>query len=105
MALTKEFLPTIIRSVKLISTSLLFLATTLVPLVNAGTPGPSYDQQTGRIISYEYPDGTRETYGYDGEGEMITFVDRTGAVTHIKYLADGTVEKVLPDGTIQQIGK
>jgi YD repeat-containing protein len=65
---------------------------------NPAPERPVYDSQ-GRMIAYQYADGTRESYAYDEGGRMIRFTDRGGGVTTFRYMSDGSVVTVLPDGT------
>jgi YD repeat-containing protein len=79
-----------------------FLITTSVfgQQMNPSSEGPIYDRE-GRMIMYQYADGTRESYAYDEGGRMIRFTNRGGGVTTFRYMSDGSVVTVLPDGTTQ----
>ena len=89
---------------KTIVVVLLVATTFLSQNVNADSDSGKYDSQ-GRLITYQYPDGTKESYAYDSQGRMYRFVDRAGGVTTFQYTSGGSVVTVLPDGTTQTNGK
>ncbi len=65
--------------------------------LNPPSEGPVYNPK-GQMIEYHYADGTKESYTYDG-WRMIRFTDRGGGVTTFRYLGDGSMVTVMPDGT------
>jgi len=83
---------------KSILATLLITTSIFAQNTNSIPEGPTYDNQ-GRMIAYQYADGTRESYAYDSGWRMIRFMDRAGAVTTFKYNSDGSMVTVMPDGT------
>jgi YD repeat-containing protein len=82
---------------KSILAALLITTSVFGQQMNRSSEGPIYDRE-GRMISYQYADGTQESYAYDG-WRMTRFIDRAGNVTTFRYNSDGSVMTVLPDGT------
>lgn len=56
---------------------------------------------SGRVAARRLPDGSAESWTYDGEGNPVTFTDGAGRVTRTRFADGGVpVEVTAPDGTV-----
>lgn len=84
---------------KLIILTTVCLALAQYPLPAADAiSGPVYDA-AGRLIAYQYSDGTRDLYTYDATWRLVTFESRSGEITRYAYKNDGSMMTLKPDGT------
>jgi hypothetical protein len=61
--------------------ALLITTNLLGQSIKPTSEGPIYNSD-GRMIAYNYADGTRELYSYNSEWQMNTFTDRAAKVTY-----------------------
>lgn len=79
---------------------IIFSATVYGQTGGSGSEGPVLDRD-GRLVRYQYADGTSESYSYDSEWRMNAFISREGKVMTFIYASDGSMQTVNPDGLIK----